>query len=446
MDQPDDLERQLTSRLQPARVPGADETWRRIAPQLTPRREPQKLFARWLLAAVAVAALVVVSLLLRPTRGGPPAIGGGATPTMSTLAGDPPYTYWLTSTPQVTVSTPAGGRGVRVVGAGIVSVEPALPFTLWQPRYRLSEYLIAYAYRAAGQNGMRSATVNTRGDGRDLDPASKELATNRALALIDATPGAAMVLVYVADPSQVGVGNQPPAAAPPRLFAVVQRPVTDQTLPPGEAAWFSGVPATFVRQADGVVLSWIAGDTAFVLYSNQSPEQAVFFAGSLTPTALVAPGTFVPAPTPTLTMPTFAPPRTPRTPIAPCATNQGLTGARGMPLICPSNPAAPAGAPAFDEADVRRQLPLDDPYIGPFARNGAATLATVEFLSGAEVNARLNLGTALPDDQLLCVVTIAGDFILSAPDPLYPPTAYNTVILVLDARTGNQIVATGTRP
>jgi hypothetical protein len=438
MDQPDDFERQLTSRLQPARVPSADETWRRIASQLTPRRESPHLFARWLFAAAAVAAIVVVSLLLRPTRGALPAISGGATPSIT-----PP----VSAPSSAATRTATGPRGVRVVGAGIVSVEPALPFTLWQSGYRsLSEYLVAYAYRAAGQTGMRSATVNTRGDGRDLDPASKELATNRALALIDTTPGAAMVLVYVADPSQVGVGNQPPAAAPPRLFAVVQGPVTDPTLPPGEAAWFSDVPATFVRQDDGVVLSWIAGDTAFVLYSDQSPEEAVVFAGSLNPTALVAPETFVPAPTPTLTLPTIAPPRTPRTPIAPCATNQAVTGARGMPLICPSNPSAPAGMPTFDESDVRRQLSLDEPYIGPFARNGTATFASLEFLRGVEVSARLKLGTALTDDQLFGVVTITGDFILPSPDPLYPPTAYNAVILVLDGRTGNQIVATGTRP
>jgi hypothetical protein len=74
-----------------------------------------------------------------------------------------------------------------------------------------------------------------------------------------------------------------------------------------------------------------------------------------------------------------------------------------------------------------------------------ATFATLEFLSGAEINARLNPGIVLPDDQLLGVVTITGDFILPSPDPLYPPTAYNAVILILDGRTGNQIVATGTR-
>lgn len=443
MDQSDDLDRLLTGRLQPARVPGADETWRRIAPYLTPRQEPRKLFARWLIAVAAAAAVVALSPLLRPMRGGQPAIGGGATPTLSALAGDPPYSYWATGTPGAATRTPAGSRGVRIVGANVVSVEPALPFTLWQPGYRSpDEYLTAYAYRAVGQTATASAAVNTRGDGRDLDPATAATATDRALALLEATPGATLVLVYVTDPSRVGVGNQPPAAALPRLSALVQRPVTDSALPPGEAAWFSGTPATFVRQDDGVVLSWLAGDTSFALYTNQSPEGAVVFAQSLKPTALVTPETFVPAPTPTLTLPTIGPARTPRATTVPCATS---SDSRGVPLICPSNPAAPAGTPTFSEADVRRQLPLDTAYIGPFARNSAATIATVEFLSGAEVNARLNRGENLPDDQLLCVVTIAGDFILPPPDAGYPPTAYGAVILVLDARTGNQIAATGTR-
>lgn len=442
MDQHDDLERLLTSRLQPTRVPGADETWRRIAPQLTPRQEPGRLFARWLIAAAAVAAIVVLSLLVPPTRGGSPAIGDGATPTMSALAGDPPYSYWATRTPGAAIGTPTGPRGVWVVGAGIVSVAPALPFTLWQPGYRsLSEYLVAYAYRAVGQTAMTSAMVNTRGDGRDLDPATAATATNRALALIDATQGVTMVLAYVADPPQGLFVHEVPLIEPPKFFTLVQRPASGQSLPPGEAA-FVGVPATFVRQGDGVVLSWIAGDTAFVLSTNQSPEEAVVFAQSLKPTALVAPGTFVPAPTPTLTLPTIGPARTPRATTVPCATSQS---ARGVPLICPSNPAAPAGTPTFGEADVRRQLPLDTAYIGPFARNGAAILAAVEFLSGAEVNSRRNLGMVLPDDQLLGIVTIAGDFILPSPDSGYPPTGYSTVLLVVDARTGNQIAATGTR-
>lgn len=433
MDQPDELERLLTSRLQPARVPGADETWRRIAAQLTPRQESQKLFRRWLVAA-AVAAVVAVSLLVPQTRYGQPAIGGGAPPTVPARADDPPFAV---------TRTIAGSRGVRVVGAGVVSVEPALPFTLWQPGYRaMSEYLIAYAYRAAGQTALTSATVNTRGDGRDLDRDSAMTATNRALALIDATQGATFVLAYVADSPKGLFVNETPLIKPPKFFTLAQRPASGQSLPPGEAAWFSGVPATFVRQDDGVVLSWIAGDTSFVLSTNQSPEEAVVFAGSLKPTALVAPGTFVPAPTPTLTLPTIGPPRTPRATTTPCATSPG---ARGMPLICPSNPAAPAGTPTFTETDVRRQLPLDTAYIGPFARNSAATIATVEFLPAAEVGVRLNRGMNLPADQLLCVVTIAGDFILPPPDTGYPPTAYSAVILVLDARTGNQIAVTGTR-
>lgn len=431
MDDFDDLERRLAGRLRPTRVPGADETWRRLAPRLGDNPPPQVLAPRRLLplAALYVATLALVFGLVlfspgRPAVGVPP-----SPPTVSRGA------------------TSQAAAGVRVVGAGVVSVRPALPFTLWQPGYRvLGEHLIAYAYRPEGGQGdpaTVSASVDTRGDGRADDPAVAGEAERQGRSLLGEDAGAALTLVYAADGLTVGAGETRPAPGPTRLFAVAQRAAAGLALPPGEAAWFSGTPATFVRQGGTVILSWLAGDTFLTLTTDQTPEQAVVFAESLKPTTLVAADAFVPTPTPTLTIPTPLPlALTPRATVAPCP-NAPATG--GRRLVCPSNLGAPAGTPTFTEADVRRQYAPMPGDTGPFIAVTPPQIATVEFLTAGEVGVRLGRGMNQPDEQPLCIITLAGDFILPPPDPDYPPTAYNAVILILDARTGDWFATTGTR-
>ncbi len=430
----DDLERRLAGRLRPARVLGADETWHRLAPLLgeRPQRRPFRPSLLGSAKAVGVVALLAIVLFLTRAVGprvSPPAVvpvGGSAT--------------------SGATATPPTGTIVRVVGAGVVSVQPALPFALWQPGYRsLDEHLIAYAYRPEGGQGERgtvSASVDTRGDGRADDPAVAGEAEGQGRALLGDDAGAALALVYAADGLSVGAGETRPAPGPTRLFVVAQRAAAGRMPPPGEAAWFSGTPATFVRQNGMVVLSWLAGDTFLTLTTNQSPEEAVVFAGSLKPLALVAPDAFAPAPMPTLTIPTPLPlALTPRATAAPCPNAPTSTGRR---FICPSDPAAPAGKPTFTEADVRRQyapLPGD---LGPFIAVTPPQIGTVEFLTVGEVGVRLGRGMNRPDDQLLCVITLTGDFILPPPDPNSPPLAYRAVILILDARSGDWFATTGT--
>jgi len=434
MDERDDLERRLAGRLRPARVPGADETWRRLAPLLD-ERPPRRTFRPTPLATARAAGLMAlflaVVLLTQLTLGrvSPLAVaptGKGAT--------------------SGATATPPTGTVIRVVGAGVVSVQPALPFTLWQPGYRvLSEHLIAYAYRPEGVQGdpaTVSATVNTHGDGQADNPAVAGEAERQGRALLGDDAGATLSLVYAADGLTVGAGETRPAPGPTRLFGLVQRAAAGRSLPPGEAAWFSGTPATFVRQDNDVVLSWLAGDTFLTLTTNQTPEQAVVFAESLKPTTLVAPGVIVPLPTPTLTIPTPLPRAAgPQATRAPCPTAQADTGRL---LICPSDPAAPAGSPTFTEADVRRQYVPASGDTGPFIAVTAPQLTTVEFLTAGEAGVRLGRGMNRPDDQLLCVITLAGAFILPPPDPNYPPIAYRAVILVLDARTGDWFATTRT--
>jgi len=331
MDERDDLERRLAGRLRPARVLGADETWHRLAPRLGDSSPPNALlpqrFRSLLALYVATLALVFVFVLASPGRP-----GIGVTPPTAP------------ATPRI--AAPQAGASVRVVGAGVVSVQPALPFTLWQPGYRvLGENLTAYAYRSDATQGnapgVASAVVNTRGDGRANDPAVVAVAERRSRKLLGDGAEATLVLLYAADPLRVGGVGVDTSAAPARLFTVAQRPASGRSLPPGEAAWFSGTSATFVRAGDQVVLSWLAGDTSLTLTTDQTPEQAVVFAGSLKPTALVAPGVIVPTPTPTLTIPTPLPlALTPRATAIPCpnATADTVGGSSA-----PATPPRPQG-------------------------------------------------------------------------------------------------------
>jgi len=54
---------------------------------------------------------------------------------------------------------------------------------------------------------------------------------------------------------------------------------------------------------------------------------------------------------------------------------------------------------------------------GPFIAVTTPQFATIEFLTAGEVGVRLGSGMNRPDDQPLCVITLAGDFILPPPDP-----------------------------
>ncbi len=341
--------------------------------------------------------------------------------------------------------TPAdpAGTAVRIVGGQIVSIAPAPPFTPWQVRRpAFYGHLLAYAYRPAGGDAAAtSAVVDTRGDGTTDDPATAAEAARRARAALGGDGGAALALVYARDGSAVEEGTGRIIPAPARLYTIVQRAAAGRSLPPGEAAW-TGAPATFVRDGGVVTLSWLAGDAAITLSTEDAPEDAVAVAGMLAPTTLVAPGAFVPTPTPTLTIPTpLAPAPGGRPTATPCPTVPATVGPR---LVCPTNPAAPAGTPAFTEADVRRQYTPQIGDFGAFIAVAAPQLATVEFLTAGEVGQRLGRGMNRPDDQPLCVITIAGEFVLPPPDPGTPPTAYRAVILILDARTGDWFATTGT--
>lgn len=114
----------------------------------------------------------------------------------------------------------------------------------------------------------------------------------------------------------------------------------------------------------------------------------------------------------------------------------------GQPALRPSNANAAPGLPALTEQDVRAQV-LDLPdWRGTFPARGPVAVAKIEFITGQQVNARLNRPRSQPDDRPICFVTLTGDFNRTAhapglPGPTPTPVASSAIYLIFDATTGN---------
>lgn len=117
---------------------------------------------------------------------------------------------------------------------------------------------------------------------------------------------------------------------------------------------------------------------------------------------------------------------------------------QGRPAIVPTNPDAPLGLPTFDAAAASTYALSGTGWQFTFPPSGPVTVASVEFLTGKQVNEQKNPGIKHPDDRLLCFVTLAGEFNYPAPDPGNPgplrkPSRLTEIFVLFDARTGNYI-------
>lgn len=112
----------------------------------------------------------------------------------------------------------------------------------------------------------------------------------------------------------------------------------------------------------------------------------------------------------------------------------------GQPALRPSNANAAPGLPALTAEDVRAQV-LDLPdWRGTFPARGPVTVAKIEFITGQQVNDRLNRPRSQTADRLICFVTLTGDFNRTAHAPGLPgptPVASSAIYLIFDATTGN---------
>lgn len=106
----------------------------------------------------------------------------------------------------------------------------------------------------------------------------------------------------------------------------------------------------------------------------------------------------------------------------------------GTPEISPSISPEP-GKPAFTEADVQT-------YIDSLQSETPITLKRVEFMSACEVATKVNHPVYRPDDTLLALVTLTGDWRPSLPSEVKlegTPLPGTVAYWIFDATTGNKI-------
>jgi hypothetical protein len=118
----------------------------------------------------------------------------------------------------------------------------------------------------------------------------------------------------------------------------------------------------------------------------------------------------------------------------------------GRPAISPRL-GRQAGQPAFTEQDVRAYLEAHPPSLADSSKS-APTITKIEFLTEKEAENQLQTSIdGHADGDLVCIVTLYGDFNLSISNvpnvPILPdsPTETGHVAqLVFDANTGNLLI------
>ncbi len=110
----------------------------------------------------------------------------------------------------------------------------------------------------------------------------------------------------------------------------------------------------------------------------------------------------------------------------------------GHPGITP-RPNHPAGQAAFTEQDVRDYLQQHPPSLA-LSSASAPTITKIEFLNVSQAESQLQ--TSLdghPSNEVVCVVTLKGDFAVPVPPGVAPESGHAGVI-VFDGNTGNLLV------
>lgn len=108
--------------------------------------------------------------------------------------------------------------------------------------------------------------------------------------------------------------------------------------------------------------------------------------------------------------------------------------AEGLAAI-PPHAGAQLGQPAFGVADVMAYLKVK-PFRYGAAGKPAPSVTSIDFLTGQDVRRRVAGSVAVADDQLICLVTFSGDFVVQT-NPDAKPYTGTTGYLAFDAMTGN---------
>lgn len=127
--------------------------------------------------------------------------------------------------------------------------------------------------------------------------------------------------------------------------------------------------------------------------------------------------------------------------ISPTPDPQATPYHEGLSAIAP-NPAVQTGQPAITPEDVIAYLEQHPSmYEDP---ENPAPIVSIDFIAAKEVREKLEMSIGSPDDALICVVTLKGDFRLPAEDG-WEYVRNGTGYVLFDATTGNSL-AEGVRP
>jgi len=115
-----------------------------------------------------------------------------------------------------------------------------------------------------------------------------------------------------------------------------------------------------------------------------------------------------------------------------------------------ATPASSAGTPASESVEFTRQdaaayVAANSPFVSDPSQ--PPPTITIEYLTRAEVEARLNVPVTAPNDVPLCLVTLRGHFIdntFSRPSGAGPQPGMHGYLL-FDAHTGSLILEGGSR-
>jgi hypothetical protein len=143
------------------------------------------------------------------------------------------------------------------------------------------------------------------------------------------------------------------------------------------------------------------------------------------------------------TLPSLSPPGKPAGPPSPVLPGAGMSSPlEGIPAISPTTKSAAPGTPAFTEDDVRAYLASHS--IPDLTSGHTATVEQVEFITNRDLRARFGHGSGGPDDRLVCLVTLRGEFSPSLPPALQqrgkPRVTSPMIRHVYDAHTGNRLI------
>lgn len=423
-----DLERRLAARLQPARVPGAEQTWAQVAPHLgQPGGRPL-----WVTLATAASVLVLIAVSAAFANA---LIFPRGTATTEENAGG--YGSAL-GTPAPAVNQAGVPSGVGVVGQGnqVISIAPPPPFTVFQPG-TLPEgmKMLAQSYRSApppsGQQVPTAATAGAAAAGPMTDPTTAQAAARWSQELLGSGPEATLVLIY--------------GATADNLIGLVQRTAADKVLPAGEPIAVRALPGSLVRADGRTTVTWIERDTYLELVVSTRPDELPLIA---TIAAGLIEATLAP-PSPVLAS-AVAQPVQPRDPTAggqavAVATGGGAPGSPGTVPATANDPVTSVqGTASFDRAAIAQRCGAWDAslhtasleQIGCYAMSIIGSSGkegySYDRATWAEASARLGTDPTIgpADDRTVWLITFGtGNAIVNQ--------------VILDAETGDPLLIIG---